>query len=181
VLAWPHRRALEASEPTRPRRSARPAQINVSLRSGIITPATQAFLDEFAHLNSYAGRAYRAAYVTPNGAERLRRGVGESFRDAGVQSASTQFFNALEWRNDRWTRDAAPAAATKQVVYIYDDSVNKKNLADTFLADHVAVVPGAVTKVLAVQEVDDVLYVLMTSPTKMPDRIFNPYTGEEAV
>jgi hypothetical protein len=152
------------------------AAINTPLREGHSTPQLQNFLDEFNRLNGYSGPAYRAAYVTPEGAARLRGGVGAVFADPGVQSASTQLVNVHGW-GETWAPNVAPGSATQKVMYVFDESVSKKNLSSSFLKDHVAVPPGTPLQALAVTERDGLLYVYMGAPTKLPDHVYDLFTG----
>jgi hypothetical protein len=149
---------------------------NTALRNHQATPELQRFLNEFDQLDSYDGLAYRAAYVTPEGAQRLRSGVGLTFTDEGVQSASTQPINVFGWED--WAGNVAPGNARQKVVYMYDSSIPKRNLSTSFLPDHVAIPPGTATKALAVKEQDGRLYVYLSSPSNVPEHVYNVFNGD---
>jgi hypothetical protein len=153
--------------------------INDALHSDQRTPEVETFLGEFDQLNAYAGTAYRAAYVTPAGAQQLRNGVGLTFEDKGVQSASTQPINAFGWEN--WADNVKAAESSQRVIYVYDSSIPKRNMSTNFLADHVAIPPGTLTKVLAVKEQDDRLYVYLSAPSKMPEHVYNIFNGARII
>jgi len=138
----------------------------------------QAFLADFDSQADYTGKAYRYAYVTADGEAALKNGVGKVFRDAAVQSASTQAFNAKSW--GAWAKNASGASNNKPVVYVFDESVPKKNLSSSFLFDHVAVEPEASLEVKATKTQDGVLYVYLESPAKMPDQRYNLFDGSVA-
>jgi len=153
--------------------------INASLRAGEPTVEVGMFLEEFGELNSYEGKAYRSAFVTADGAEKIKQGVGHVFQDAGVQSASATVRNVTEWEN--WATEQAEeqADATQQVVYVFDESIPKKNLSTGFVPDHVAVAPGQPMQVLDVQEADNKLFVYLTKPSTVPDYTYNLYDGSQ--
>lgn len=165
--------------------------INKSLREGNLGPShIKQFLEDFDQLEPYDGAAYRTAYITKSGAACLLNGKGKIFLDQGVQSASTQPFNAFEWKS--WAKDNVTESAVQQIHFVFDDTVPKKNLSySALLMDHVAIPPGTPLKLLAAkmrqeesqneskQLLDDVLYVYMTSPTKTPDRVFDLFSGEK--
>ncbi|HEX7817083.1 dermonecrotic toxin domain-containing protein [Dyella sp.] len=150
-------------------------EINAPLRNGQTTPATTAFLGELKQMNSFQGKAYRRAMVTAKGAAKLKNGVGKTFMDTGIQSASTQPFNAFAW--DRWADHTGPAEANQRVMYVFDESIPKKNLSTGHLPDHVAVAPDTLMKVMATKEKDGVLFVYMSFPTRLPEKVFNPFDG----
>lgn len=151
--------------------------INESLRTGERTVELDMFLEEFDELNSFDGKAYRSAFITPEGAEKIKNGVGQVFKDSGVQSASATVRNATEWEN--WATEEAEERgnATQQVVYVFDKSIPKKNLSTNFLPDHVAVAPGEPMQVLAVQAADNKLFVYLSKPSKVPDYTYNLFDG----
>ncbi|WP_455928846.1 hypothetical protein [Pseudomonas fluorescens] len=152
-------------------------EINESLRAGERTVELDMFLEEFNELNSFEGKAYRSAFVTPEGAEKIKNGVGQVFKDPGVQSASATVRNATEWEN--WATEEAEERgnATQQVVYVFDESLPKKNLSTSFLPDHVAVAPGEPMQVLAVQEADNKLFVYLSKPSKVPEYTYSLFDG----
>lgn len=151
--------------------------INESLRAGERTVEVDMFLEEFGQLNSYEGKAYRSAFVTAEGAEKIKQSVGGVFKDEGVQSASVSVRNVAEWES--WATEQAEelADATQQVVYVFDESIPKKNLSTPFVPDHVAVAPGQPMQVLAVQEVDNKLFVYLSKPAKVSGLTYNLYDG----
>jgi hypothetical protein len=153
--------------------------INDALHHNQHTPKLEAFLGEFKQLNAYEGPAYRAAYVSPEGAQRLRNGQGLTFEDSGVQSASTQPANAFGW--EKWADNVKPSEAAQPVIYVFDSSIAKRNMSTNFLADHVAIPPGTLTKVLAVKEQDGRLYAYMSAPSKMPEHVYNIFDGTKII
>jgi len=138
----------------------------------------QEFMADFDNQANYTGKAYRYAFVTADGEAALKNGVGKVFRDAAVQSASTQAFNAKDWAG--WAKKASGALNNKPVVYVFDESVPKKNLSSSFLYDHVAVEPEASLEVNATKTQDGVLYVYLKSPAKMPEQRYNLFDGSVA-
>ncbi|NWA81550.1 hypothetical protein [Pseudomonas sp. D2002] len=151
--------------------------INESLRAGERTDEVDMFLEEFGQLNNYEGKAYRSAFVTAEGAEKIKQSVGSVFKDEGVQSASATVRNVAEWES--WATEQAEELgdATQQVVYVFDESIPKKNLSTGFVSDHVAVPPGEPMQVLAVQEVDNKLFVYLSKPSKVSGLTYNLYDG----
>jgi len=152
--------------------------VNGPLRAGKTTPELEAFLGEFNQLNPYEGKAYRSAFVTDEGAKRLKDGVGKVFQDPGVQSASATVRNSAEWEG--WAKGAAKQRthATQQVVYVFDESVPKKNMSTDFLKDHVAIGAGKVLQVLALKEQGQKLFVYLASPSKIPKHVYNLFDGK---
>lgn len=136
------------------------------------------FLSDLKLQRDFQGRAYRYAQVTPEGAAALKKGVGKVFRDSGVQSASTQPSHAKAW--DTWGQSNVSAEANKPVIYVFDESVPKKNLSMGALDDQVLVPPEASLEVLATKEKDGILYVSMGAATKMPKQRFNLFDGSVA-
>lgn len=151
--------------------------VNGPLRSGDTSPDLEAFLEEFNQLNAYEGKAYRSAFVTRDGAERIKKGVGKVFQDAGVQSASATVGNAGEW--ERWAKNAVKGRSDKvqPVVFVFDESIPKKNLSTGYLMDHVAVGPGESMKVLAYEEHNGKLFVYLSRPSEVPDHLYTIYDG----
>ncbi|QUW65035.1 hypothetical protein KFQ04_21770 [Pseudomonas synxantha] len=152
--------------------------VNGPLRAGKTTPELEAFLGEFNQLNPYEGKAYRSAFVTDEGAKRLKDGVGKVFQDLGVQSASATVRNSAEWEG--WAKGAAKQRthATQQVVYVFDESVPKMNMSTDFLKDHVAIGAGKVLQVLAFKEQGQKLFVYLASPSKIPKHVYNLFDGK---
>lgn len=136
------------------------------------------FLSDLDEQANYNGKAYRYAFVTPAGADKLKNGVGKVFRDSGVQSASTQAFNAKGW--ETWAKGALPAKDRQPVIYIFDESITKKNLSSSTLPDHVAVMPEASLEVSAAKVKDGILYVSFKSPAKLPDQRYDLFDGRVA-
>ena len=151
--------------------------VNKPLRQGESTPELEKFLAQFKQVNTFYGKAYRVAFVTPEGAEQLKNGLGKVFRDKGVQSASISVRGTAKWDGLADLEARERGDATQRVVYVFDESIPKKNMAITNFGDHVAIEPGKLMKVLAVKEKDGVLFVYMTAPTEMPEAIFNVYNG----
>ncbi|WP_411389156.1 hypothetical protein [Pseudomonas sp. MPB23] len=151
--------------------------VNQPLRANRRTPELEEFLREFDQLKPYEGKAYRSAYVTPEGASRIKNGVGKVFKDPGVQSASATAHNSVEWEG--WAKGVAKGHgdATQQVVYVFDESIPKKNLSTSFLKDHVAIGAGQPMKVMAVQEQGGKLFVYFSAPSEVPGHIYNIYDG----
>lgn len=151
------------------------AEINDPLRSGTTTPKVQAFLTALGAMSNYEGFAYRSAHVTPGGAAMLENGVGKVFVDHGVQSASTQQINAKDWETR--AADNAPEQAQQRVLFIFDETVTKKNIATDILRDHVAIEPGTSLQVLATERKEATLYVYFTTPSKVSAKTTGPELG----
>ncbi|MFB9160454.1 RHS repeat-associated core domain-containing protein, partial [Chromobacterium violaceum] len=151
--------------------------INYRLRGEVNSDELLEFKHEFSQLNDYHGLSFRSAYVTDSGADLLLEGRGEVFLDRGVQSASTQLCNALEWA-ETWSAESKEISAKRKILYVFDESFSMKNLASGEFADHVAMPPGNPMKLMATKEEGGMLYVYMSAPTKMPRRIYNVYSGE---
>jgi len=156
------------------------AEINQLLRSGARTPRTQAFLNQFYRLRSWKGDAFRAAHVTDESLQHLRRELGAVFVDAGVQSASISRGNAVRWSLDRFVTDKA-ASNTHPVFLIFAPSVPKKNLFSGFLADHVAIPPGTRLQLRAFKEVKGQAFAYFTAPDSMVYETFDLFTGEREI
>lgn len=153
--------------------------VNRPLRSGNTTPELEAFLAEFNQLNAYEGKAYRSAFVTKDGAKRIKNGVGKVFQDFGVQSASVTVRNSAEWEG--WAKTAVKGRSdeTHPVVFVFDESIPKKNVSTEFLMDHVAVGAGENMKVLAYEEHNGKLFVYLSRPSEAPDHLYNIYDGRQ--
>ncbi|WP_456292029.1 dermonecrotic toxin domain-containing protein [Pseudomonas sp. AK106] len=153
------------------------AEINQLLRSGARTPRTQAFLNQFYRLRSWKGDAFRAARVTNEGLQQLRRELGAVFVDSGVQSASISRGNAVRWSLDRFVTDQA-SSNTHPVFLIFAPSVPKKNMFSDFLADHVAIPPGTRLQIRAFEEVNGQAFAYFTAPDNIAYETFDLFTGE---
>lgn len=157
-------------------------EINSELRSpkdpSKYSSNTQGFLADLDAQADYSGKGYRYAFVTSQGADTLKTGVGKVFRDAGVQSASTQPFNAKEW--ETWAKKTLPSQNRQPVIYVFDESIPKKNLSTDTLPDHIAVEPNTSLEVRAAKERDGVLYVYLDAPTKTPKLRYNLFDGTVA-
>ena len=153
------------------------AEINRLLRSGARTPRTQAFLNQFHRLRSWKGDAFRAAHVTDEGLQQLRRELGAVFVDAGVQSASISRTNAVRWSLDSFVTDPAPSN-THPVFLIFAPSVPKKNMFSGFLGDHVAIPPGTRLQLRAFREVNGETFAYFTAPDRLVYETFDLFTGE---
>lgn len=152
------------------------AKINEELRGQVETKKSNAFMAEFERLNNYEGVSYRVAFVTPKGAEMLKKGRDKVFYDRGVQSASILPTNAKQWASDGFVTEGR-AGNEVPVVYIFDEWVDQKILSNSFFPDHVAVKPNAYLELRAVRDVKGQLYVYFSSPTKMPENIYTLYDG----
>lgn len=152
--------------------------INEDLRSGEGTEELSQFLEEFKQLNDYTGKAYRTAFVTPEGADALRNGVGMVFQDKGVQSASITVRNSLSWES--WAEEQVEELdnATQKVVYVFDESLPKKNMSLGSGSDHVALAPEEPMQVMAVKDDGDKLFVYFSKPSRASEAIYNVFNGE---
>lgn len=157
-------------------------EINSELRrqpdKNLYSQNLKEFMSDFERQSDYSGKAYRYAFVTPDGEKALKTGAGKVFRDPGVQSASTQPSSAKEWES--WATDTPGAQHNKPVIYVFDKSIPKKNLSNGFIYDHVAIKPDASLEVKATKTQDGVLYVYLESPTKMPKQRYNLFDGSVA-
>lgn len=154
--------------------------INGPLRTGRKTLETEDFLKGFYELNVYGGKAYRSTFITAEGAKRIKDSVGKIFQDPGVLSASTTVQGLVDL--EAWTKNESHEGrgASQQVVYVFDESIPKMNMATKQLADHVAIGPGEFTKVMSVKEQDGTLFVYLSSPTTTPKDV-NPMIDGEIV
>lgn len=141
-------------------------------------PNVKEFLSDLSEQTNYDGKAYRYAVVTSEGAQTLKNGVGKVFRDSGVQSASTQAFIAKGW--ETWANNAMPGQNRQPVIYIFDESITKKNLSSSTLPDHVAIKPEASLEVSATKMKDGILYVSFKAPAKLPDKRYDLFDGRVA-
>jgi hypothetical protein len=157
-------------------------EINEILRTEVdpnkYPPNVSEFLSDLDEQAEYSGKAYRYAFVTSEGADKLKNGVGRVFRDSGIQSASTQAFNAKGWAT--WAKDTLPVKNRQPVIYIFDESIAKKNLSSSILPDHVAIEPQASLEVSAAKIKDGILYVSFKAPAKLPDQRYNLFDGRVA-
>ncbi|TDV51269.1 hypothetical protein EC919_106146 [Pseudomonas graminis] len=156
------------------------ADINRLLRSGARTTRTQAFLNQFYRLRSWKGDAFRAAHVTDESLQHLRRELGAVFVDAGVQSASISRGNAVRWSLDRFVTDQA-TSNTHPVFLVFAPSVPKKNMFSDFLADHVAIPPGTRLQLSAFREMNGQAFAYFTAPDKLVYETFDLFTGEREI
>ncbi|UZJ59992.1 hypothetical protein OKW98_26315 [Pseudomonas sp. KU26590] len=156
------------------------AEINQRLRSGARTHRTQVFLNQFYRLRSWSGNAFRAAHVTDESLQHLRRELGAVFVDAGVQSASISRGNAVRWSLDSFVTDQA-GSNTHPVFLIFAPSVPKKNMFSGFLADHVAIPPGTRLQLSAFREVNGQAFAYFTAPEKLVYETFDLFTGEREI
>lgn len=152
--------------------------INEDLRSGADTEELSQFLEEFKELNYYTGKAYRTAFVTPEGADALRNGVGMVFQDKGVQSASITVRNSVSWES--WAEEQVEDLdnATQKVVYVFDESLPKKNMSLGSWSDHVALAPEEPMQVMAVKDDGDKLFVYFSKPSRAGDAIYDVFNGD---
>ncbi len=152
--------------------------INEDLRSGEDTEELRQFLEEFKQLNDYTGKAYRTAFVTPEGADALRNGVGKVFQDKGVQSASIAVRNSLSWES--WAEEQVEELgnATQKVVYVFDESLPKKNMSLGSGADHVALAPDEPMQVMAFKDDGDKLFIYFSKPSRASEATYNVFNGE---
>lgn len=157
-------------------------EINNTLRTQVdpsqYPPNVKEFLSDLAEQADYDGKGYRYAFVTSEGANKLKNGVGAVFRDAGVQSASSQPFNAKDW--GVWAEGTIATRDKQAVIYVFDESIPKKNLSTGILLDHIAVEPDTSLEVRATQEQNGILYVYFDSPTEVPEQRYNLFDGSRA-
>ncbi|PHX41608.1 hypothetical protein AO263_00315 [Pseudomonas sp. NZIPFR-PS5] len=128
-------------------------------------------------MRSWKGDAFRAARVTNEGLQQLRRELGAVFVDSGVQSASISRGNAVRWSMDRFVTDQA-SSNTHPVFLIFAQSVPKKNMFSDFLADHVAIPPGTRLQLRAFEEVNGQAFAYFTAPDNIAYETFDLFTGE---
>lgn len=137
------------------------------------------FMLQFNQLYDYHGVAYRAAFVSEEGASMLEKAAGKYIADKGVQSASIELYNLRKWSEDPFIKTPNNNNGVK-VNYIFDRSISKKNLSAGFVKDHVAVPPGTMMKVTAVKKENGELFVYCTSGAeKQPQTVFDPYSGRK--
>lgn len=150
--------------------------INTLLRAGMVTPMTVRFLSQFYSLHEYQGLAYRAARVSAAGLRKLTTEIGQVFVDSGVQSASVARWSSEQWSRDEFIHQAA-SSEDSIVFVIFNKSVPKKNLFTSFLGDHVAIPPSTPLQLVASRLVGKRFYVYFKSPTTLPDKMFDLYSG----
>lgn len=157
-------------------------EINEVLRTQVdpnnYPPSVSEFLSDLSEQADYNGKAYRYTFVTSEGADKLKNGVGKVFRDSGVQSASTQAFHAKDW--ETWANGTLYVKDRQPVIYIFDESITKKNLSSSTLPDHVALEPETSVEVSATKIKDGILYVSFKSPAKLPSQRYNLFDGRVA-
>jgi hypothetical protein len=154
------------------------AHINDVLRRGTLDAQTLNFLAQFYQLNEYEGVAFRATYVSKVGLETLQRQIGEVFADSGVQSASISRGNASRWSQDSFVTRHASAEKTP-MFFIFDRSINKKNMFSNFLGDHVAVPPATPMQLRAIRQVEERWYAYFSAPSSVADDVYDLYSGEK--
>jgi hypothetical protein len=66
------------------------------------------------------------------------------------------------------------------VIYVFDESISKKNLSTDTLPDHIAITPNTLLEVRATKEQDGILYVYLEAPTKLPKQHYNLFDGSIA-
>lgn len=152
--------------------------VNGPLRAGSIPPEIEGFLKEFYQLNLSKETAYRSTFVTAEGAKRIKDSVGKVFQDPGVQSASTTLQGLVDL--DVWakTKPDKEKGAIQPVVYVFDESVPKMNVATKKMPDHLAIGPNEFMKVMDVKEREGTLFVYLSSPTAKPKRVNHIFDGE---
>ncbi|NWA65676.1 dermonecrotic toxin domain-containing protein [Pseudomonas reactans] len=157
-------------------------EINSELRTKTdpshCSPNVKEFLSDLDAQADYSGKGYRYAFVTSDGTSKLKSGVGKVFSDPGVQSASTQPVNAKEW--ETWAENIVPPEGQTPVIYVFDESISKKNLSTDTLPDHIAITPNTLLEVRATKEQDGILYVYFEAPTKLPKQHYNLFNGSIA-
>ncbi len=158
------------------------AEINSELRA---QPDPTKYSEKLKNLLSdlgaqadYRGPAFRYSYVSADGANKLKAGVGKVFREPAIQSSSSQPLNVKGW--DTWAKDNPLTKNNQPVIYVFNESIPKKNLSRVFLVDHVAIKPNVSLEVLATKEKDGILYVYFDAPTKIPKERYNLFDGNVA-
>lgn len=153
------------------------APINFALRTGRIDDEATAFMRQFYQLDEFRGEAYRAAYVSTGGLERLRGKKGTIFADRGIQSASVNQANASRWSIDNFvTQFKGPN--DHSIFMIFDASIPKKNMFTNFLGDHVGIGPETPLQLMAFKTVDHVNYALFSAPEHIPELYIDTYSGQ---
>jgi hypothetical protein len=155
------------------------AAINNALRANIVSDDAAAFVREFYQLDEYRGQAYRAAYVSTNGLERLQGEPGTIFADKGIQSASISPLNASRWSDDDYIIQSANPD-DRAIFMIFDPSIPKKNMFTSFLGDHVGIAPETPLQLMAFKTVDNVNYAYFSAPEQIPQLYIDTYTGRQA-
>ncbi|MCS4250026.1 hypothetical protein [Pseudomonas sp. BIGb0164] len=154
--------------------------VNGPLRSGRTSPEIENFLKEFYQMTVSQEKAYRSTFVTAEAAKRIKDSVGKVLQDSGVQSAATTLQGLVDL--DAWaqTEPNKEKGTTQKVVYVFDESVPKMNLATEKMPDHLAIGPNEFMKVMAVKESDGTLFVYLSSPTTKPKSVNHIFDGEIA-
>uniref|UniRef100_UPI00345D57BA dermonecrotic toxin domain-containing protein n=1 Tax=Pseudomonas sp. TaxID=306 RepID=UPI00345D57BA len=155
------------------------AAINNALRTNIVSSDATAFVQEFYQLDEYRGQAFRAAYVSANGLERLQGEPGIIFADKGIQSASISPLNASRWSDDDYIIQSA-SSDDRAIFMIFDPSIPKKNMFTSFLGDHVGIAPETPLQLMAFKTVDNVNYAYFSAPEQIPQFYIDTYTGRQA-
>ncbi|OKO47992.1 hypothetical protein BMH52_13605 [Pseudomonas sp. BTN1] len=158
------------------------AEINSELRAksdpNEYSEELKKLLSDLDNQADYRGPAFRYSYVSAEGAKKLKAGVGKVFRGPAIQSSSSQPSNVKGWST--WAKDDPLTQNNQPVIYIFNESIPKKNLSSGFLVDHVAIKPNVSLEVLATKEKDGILYVYFDAPTKVPKERYNLYDGSVA-
>lgn len=158
------------------------AEINSELRAksdpNEYSEELKKLLSDLDNQADYRGPAFRYSYVSAEGAKKLKAGVGKVFRGPAIQSSSSQPSNVKGWST--WAKDDPLTQNNQPVIYIFNESIPKKNLSSGFLVDHVAIKPNVSLEVLATKEKDGILYVYFDAPTKVPTERYNLYDGSVA-
>lgn len=152
------------------------ALINQALRTGRSSEEANAFMEEFYRLDEFNGQAFRAAYVSRSGLERLRGKSGTIFADKGIQSASVNEVNASRWSTDDFVTELA-GPDDHPIFLIFDSSIPKKNMFTAFLGDHVGIAPETPLQLMAFRNVKNVNYAFFSAPEQIPQFYIDTYSG----
>lgn len=136
--------------------------INADLRRGGCKPlnaSTAELMHDLKSLANFDGVGYRAAYVTPQGLAALKQ-IGTHVFDAGLMSAATGIQSVKGWLD--WGKDHMPSVERHPVMLIMDASIPKKNLASSFLPDHVGIPPMVEMVVRDVRQEDQATAILLS-------------------
>jgi hypothetical protein len=156
----------------------RPTMSDQQLLSDPGVPAyVKHFLQAVEKLPEYQGNAYRNTRITPEAAERLRGGIGRVFIDSRVQSASIASFNAFGWES--WSKDNAMPGGTQKTILVFDKSIEKKNISNDQLSNHVVIPRNTWLKVLATKDDGDTLFVYLGDTSKTPDHVYSLHDGSQ--
>lgn len=153
------------------------ATINRLLRAGTRNVQTDQFLAQFYQLNELRDVAFRAAYISHAGLERLEQQLGAVFADPGVQSASLNRINASRWSQDNFVTQNA-TAGNRPAFFIFDGSIAKKNMFTSFLGDHVAIAPSTRLQLQALRQSGGYVYAYFAAPQHIAREVYDLYSGE---